>query len=221
MEELYFAKKERPESARMKIITKILVVLGVLALVPGFTAQAVTSPPPKHREITVWIASPTGSLIGSGYASSYLTNIRAKTIGQEDPKLRNAIDSLDGLGMLEVKGFGLVPAAVAWQTETRMRSLIAQQAETGLSYGELLIANSLAAKGEESFDHIVAMRAKTRTWGELAEQLHVDPDFIVARANAASRRIVAVDFRSRRGITHQKNISLTSINPHDQQAMHH
>ena len=34
-------------------------------------------------------------------------------------KLRNAINSLDGLGMLEVKGFGLVPAAVAWQTETR------------------------------------------------------------------------------------------------------
>jgi hypothetical protein len=114
-----------------------------------------------------------------------------------------------------------VPAAVAWQTETRMRTLIAQQAETGLSYGELLIANSLAAKGKESFDHIVAMRAKSRTWGELAEQLQVDLDLIVTRANAASRRIVAVDFRSRRGITHQKNISLTSINPHNQQAVHH
>src|SRR5450432_4371155 len=150
----------------MKIMTKFLVVLGVLALVPGFTAQAHGSQSPKHHDLTVWVQGQQGSFIGGGYASSYLTNIRARTIGKEDPKLRNAVDSLDVLGMLPVKGFGLVPAAVSWQTEMPMRTLIEQQAETGLSYGELLIANSLAAKSEESFAQIIAMRAKTRTWGE-------------------------------------------------------
>jgi hypothetical protein len=199
----------------MKIRTKFLVVLGVLALVPGFTAQAHASQSPKHRDLTVWVDGQLGSLVGRGYASSYLTNIRAKTIGKEDPKLRNAIDSLDGLGMLPVKGFGLVPAAVSWQTETPMRTLIEQQAETDLSYGELLIANSLAAKSEESFAHIIAMRAKTRTWGELAEQLRINPDIIVTRANTASKRIVAVEFRSRRS-EREPGTNYTSINPHTQ-----
>ena len=157
----------------MKIVMQGLVVLGILALIPSVSGQAQEEP---HHDITVWISSPVGSHLGSGYASSYLTNIRARTIGQEDPKLRNAINRLDGLGMLPVKGFGLVPAAVAWQTETRMRTVIVQQAETGLSYGELLIANTLAAKSKESFADVVAMRTKTRTWGELAEQLHVNPE---------------------------------------------
>ena len=72
----------------------------------------------EHREITKWISSPTGSLIGSGYTSTYLTNIRAKTTERDDAKLRGAINMLDGLGMVEVRGFGLLPAAVAWQAET-------------------------------------------------------------------------------------------------------
>jgi len=204
----------------MKIITKFLVVLGVFALVPGFTAQAHGSQSPKHRDLEVWIDAKLGSHLGSGYASSYLTNIRARTIEKEDPKLRNAIDSLDGLGMLPVKGFGLVPAAVSWLTETHIHTLVEQQAESGLSYGELLIAHLLAAKGEESFAQIVAMRAKTRTWGELAKQLQIDPDFLVTRVSAASSRIRLVDFQTRRP-SRARNPSLTSNNPHTQTAHLH
>ena len=204
----------------MKIITKFLVVLGVFALVPGFTAQAHGSQSPKHRDLEVWIDAKLGSHLGSGYASSYLTNIRARTIEKEDPKLRNAIDSLDGLGMLPVKGFGLVPAAVSWLTETHIHTLVEQQAETGLSYGELLIAHLLAAKGEESFAQIVAMRAKTRTWGELAKQLQIDPDFLVTQVNAASSKIRLVDFQTRRP-SRARNLSLTSNNPHTQTAHLH
>ncbi|MDQ3199699.1 MAG: hypothetical protein M3Q46_11050 [Verrucomicrobiota bacterium] len=159
-------------------IKRVVLKLGLLALVPGLTAQAQTSPAPAHREITVWISSPTGSHLGAGYASSYLTNIRARTLGQDDPKLRQAIQSLEGLGMKPVKGFGLLPSAVAWQSEKRMRTIIQQQADTGLSYGELLLANALAAKSRKSFDRIVSMRAKTRSWDDLADQLDVDRDFL-------------------------------------------
>lgn len=202
----------------MKIITKFLALLGVLTLAPGFTTQAQSSQSPKHRDLEVWIDAKVGSHLGSGYASSYLTNIRARTIEKEDPKLRNAIDSLDGLGMLPVKGFGLVPAAVAWQTKTHIHTLVEQQAETGLSFGELLIAHLLAAQSEESFAHIVAMRAKTPTWGKLAEQLNIDPDFLVTRANAASSRIRLVDFRTRRRPQREAGTNYTSVNPHTQTA---
>ena len=197
----------------MKI--KILLVVGVCSLLSGFTVQTLAAQSSEHRDITVWIASPTGSHLGAGYVSTYLTNIRAKTIGEEDPKLRNAINRLDGLGMLPVKGFGLVPAAVAWQTETRMRTVIVQQAETGLSYGELLIANTLAAKSKESFAQVVALRTKARTWGELAGQLHVDPDLLITRARIASLRIRAVDAKFRQK-PQKDNTSWTSNNPHTQ-----
>jgi hypothetical protein len=205
----------------MKTTIKFLVVLGVLAVIPGFTAQAQSSQPRKHRELTVWVQNQRGSFIGSGYASTYLTNIRARTLGKEDPNLRNSINALDGLGMLPVQGFGLLPAAVAWQTGTSMRTLIEQQAETGLSYGELLIANSLAAKSKQDFDTVMAMREKTRTWGELAEQLHVSPDLIISRANTAAKRIVDAEFLSDRRKQHAQDPSVTSINPHIQRSAHY
>ena len=204
----------------MKIIVKIFVALGALALVPSLIAQEKTVSLQKHRELTVWVSAPTGSHLGNGYASTYLTNIPARTIGKENPNLRNAIHSLDGLGMLSVRGLGLLPAAVAWQTDISMRKLIEQQATTGLSYGELLMVNSLAAKSSESFDNVVAMRQKTRTWGELADELQVDPGFIVARADTAAKRIRAVDYRNRHRQQHD-NTTVTNTHPHTQERNHH
>lgn len=182
-----------------------LVALGVLALVPGFAAQAQTSG--GHVERTVWVQAQPGTLIGHGYASSYLTNIRAKTIGKEDPKLRVAIDTLDALGMLEVKGFGLLPAAVSWQTEVPMRTLIEQQTETNLSYGELLLSNSLAAKSGRTFEEIVGLRENTRTWGELMRQLQVSPEIIVTQAGAACQRILTADVRYRRKLQREDDLA--------------
>ena len=204
----------------MKIIAKIFFALGALALVPSLIAQEKTVSLQKHRELTVWVSAPTGSHLGNGYASTYLTNIPARTIGKENPNLRNAIHSLDGLGMLSVRGLGLLPAAVAWQTDISMRKLIEQQATTGLSYGELLMVNSLAAKSSESFDNVVAMRQKTRTWGELADELQVDPGFIVARADTAAKRIRAVDYRNRHRQQHD-NTTVTNTHPHTQERNHH
>jgi hypothetical protein len=57
------------------------------------------------------------------------------------------------------------------QTKVPVRTLVSQQVDTRLSYGELLIANSLAEGSQKSFKEIIAMRIKTKTWGELAMQL--------------------------------------------------
>lgn len=71
----------------MKTFHKFLLVLGGLSLVPGLTRAAPSAAAPQPRDLTVWIDSPTGSLIGDGYVRTFLTNIRARTIGKEDPKL--------------------------------------------------------------------------------------------------------------------------------------
>ncbi len=196
----------------MKVVSKVPILLGILLFVPGFAGLAES---PKHREITVWRSSPTGSLIGSGYASTYLTNIRAKTTRHDQAKLRQAIDALDGLGMIEVRGVGLLPAAVAWQSQTTMRQVIAEQAETGLSYGELLMAHTLAIESKRDLPQIVALRRGTGNWGELARQLGVSSETIVLRANLASDRIRAVDTKSRQ--PGPGDVSLTQSRPN----LHH
>ncbi len=205
----------------MKTFHKFLAALGGLALAPGLTHGAQTAPASKPRDITVWVSGSTGSLLGRGYTSTYLTNIRARTIGKEDPKLRRAIESLEGLGMLRVRGFGLVPSAVAWQSRLPMRKVIQQQAATGLSYGELLLANVLAQKSRQSFEQVVEMRRRTRTWGELANQLEVSPAFLVSRVEIASQRIRLVENSLRRRPMSDGGTSLAGANPHTQHAHHH
>ncbi len=205
----------------MKTFHKFLAALGGLALLPGSIEAAPASPAPKHRDITVWVSSPTGTLLGRGYVSTYLTNIRARTIAKEDAPLRNAIVSLEALGMTPVRGFGLVPAAVAWQSKLPMRKVIQQQAASGLSYGELLLANVLAEKSRQSFEQVVAQRARTRTWGELANQLQVSSDFLVSRVQIASQRIKLVESSLRRRPMSDGGTSLAGANPHTERAHHH
>jgi hypothetical protein len=201
----------------MKVVSKVLVLLGVLTLIPGFASLADS---PQHREITMWIASPVGSHLGSGYASTYLTNIRAKTIARENPRLREAIDLLDGLGMVQIRGLGLVPAAVAWQSQTSIHELVAEQAQTGLSYGELLMAHALASESKHDLNDVVAMRANTRTWGQLAEQLGVSPDVIILRANTASSKIRAADKKTRQRGPRDPSLQNTNPNLHHYSLLH-
>ena len=199
-----------------------MTLLGVITIVPGLTAAMKTSATvPKPRDVTVWVSSPAANMHGGGYSSAFLTNIRARTIGKDDPKLRKAIVSLDDLGMLQVKGFGLVPAAVAWQSELPMRKVIQQQAATGLSYGEILMANSIAAKSGRSFNRVVSLRASSQNWGAVSDQLGVSSDYIVARANIAARQIIGVEFRTRSRSLREAGTNYTVINARKLQAHLH
>ena len=103
----------------------------------------------------------------------------------EEPVFREAIDTLDAQSGRVVRGTGLVPGAVSEETRVPVRTLIAQQAETGLSYGELLVADSLAVGSGQSFARILAMRAKTQTWAELSWKLRIHPRSLIARARGA------------------------------------
>lgn len=83
----------------------------------------------------------------------------------------------------------MLPAVVSAQTGVPIATLKAQQAETGLSYGELLVADSLAVGSGNSFARILRMRSKTQTWAELSLRLRINPGSLVARARAASLSI--------------------------------
>jgi hypothetical protein len=150
---------------------RFLVVLGVLALFPGPSSNA------------------DAPSLSKTAASSNSVRFHARTMTGEEPAFRRAIDSLDGQNGKVMRGVGLVPAAVSTQTGVSVGTLAAQQAETGLSYGELLVADSLAVGSGNSFARILAMRAQTQTWAELSLKLRINPNSIVARAQAAFNSI--------------------------------
>ena len=56
-------------------------------------------------------------------------------------------------------------------TDVAATTLEQEKARTGLSYGELYVAHSLALACHRTFDQIVAMKKKGRTWIQIA-QLH-------------------------------------------------
>jgi hypothetical protein len=155
----------------VKRTPRFLVVLGVLAFFPGPSSNA------------------DAPSLSKTAASSNSVRFHARTMTGEEPAFRRAIDSLDGQSGKVMRGVGLVPAAVSTQTGVSVGTLAAQQAETGLSYGELLVADSLAVGSGNSFARILAMRAQTQTWAELSLKLRINPNSIVARAQAAFNSI--------------------------------
>ena len=175
---------------------KIALVVATGCAVVGVIAPALhaaPSPSPASKERTVWVPPPAGSLLGGGYVKAGDADkgppASAARLSGEYAPLRKAIIELDAQGGTVVEGFALIASAVAWQTKVPVNTLKQQHSSTGLTYGELLIANSLAAGNNTTFDSIVAMKRKARSWSDLAKQLKINPDSIVARARAASESI--------------------------------
>ena len=115
-----------------------------------------------------------------------LTRLHAKTMTGENLPFRRAIEALDAQSNKRVAGVDMVAAAVSWQTGVSIPRLKAQQVETGLSYGELLVADSLSIGSGNSFAKILRLRSRTQTWAELSLKLRINPGSLVARVQAAS-----------------------------------
>ncbi len=79
-----------------------------------------------------------------------------------------------------------------------IRELVVQQANTRLSYGELLLVNLIAAESKQSFESILSMRQENRRWREVMEKLQVDPGLVASKAKFASARIQDAEARRRR-----------------------
>lgn len=152
------------------------------------------------NERGVWVPPPLGSHIGGGYSKSGDTNNKsASTLGtvQENTPLGKAVATLDAKADTVVEGYTLLPTAVSWQTKVPAEVLKKQRAKSGLTYGQLLVANSLATGSGKSFEQILALRAKTQSWSQLAENIHVSAKSIVGRLNAADDSLKYAESRSR------------------------
>ena len=74
-----------------------------------------------------------------------------------------------------------------------------QRTRTGLGYGGLMIANSLARETGRNFDEIVAMKESGMGWGRIAQENGVKLGPIVSRLNRADRGFRAVKVKSAPG----------------------
>ena len=179
--------------------TVILVASLTVATTIILPCQAQTSAPAKKR--TVWVEPPTGSLLGRGAIDAGDHDdgrSAAATVSvAEKPTFRTALGALDAQSATVVEGWALIGPAVAWQTGVPLDTLKKQRAATGLSFGELLVANSLASGSGKSFNEIVRMKAKAQTWSQLAQQLNINIDSISARLRTASESVKYAESRRR------------------------
>ena len=179
--------------------TVILVASLALATTIILPCQAQTSAPAKKR--TVWVDPPTGSLLGRGAINAGDQgdgrSSAATVSAAEKPTFRTALGDLNAQSATVVEGRSLIGPAVSGQTGVPLDTLKKQRAATGLSFGELLVANSLASGSGKSFNEIVRLKAKAQTWSQLAQQLNVNIDSISARLRTASESVKYADSRRR------------------------
>ncbi len=175
-------------------LMKATLIIATGCAVLWAAPQAVSAPSdarPKKR--TVWVDAPTGSLLGRGVVDAGDTDAgppqSAARLAAENPALRSAVVKLDAEAKTNVEGWTLIANAVAWQTKVPVKTLKQQHETTGLTYGELLIANSLAMGSGNSFEAVLAMKQKSKTWAEVAKQLKINPDSLTARARAATESL--------------------------------
>ena len=189
----------------MKIVTTMTTCLAVIIAII-LPCQAQTSVPQKKR--TVWVDAPTGSLLGRGTIDAGDNDVArpstAAVSAAEKPSFTAALSNLNAQSATTVEGWSLIIPAVSWQTGVPVETLKKQRFATGLSFGELLVANSLAGASGKSFNQILAMKAKSQGWGQLAKQLNIDIDSVTARLRTAGESIKYAE--SRRNKRRDQNI---------------
>lgn len=79
--------------------------------------------------------------------------------------------------------------AISSETNVPVATLIDQRDRTGLGYGGLFIANSLASATGKTFDEIAAEKANGHGWGRIAKENNVKLGPIVSQARHAEKTI--------------------------------
>jgi hypothetical protein len=136
----------------------------------------------------------------------------AVSLAADSAALRTAIANLDSHSDVELQGFALISTAVSMQTNVPVETVRRQHSITGMSYGELLIANTLAKTSGKSFDAIMAMKSKSRSWGELAGKVGVSEGSIIAKAHSATDSLTFAEAKSER--RRQQNVRDTIDTAH-------
>ncbi len=84
----------------------------------------------------------------------------------------------------------LVLKAVSQQTRLPEKTLQSQMSATHLSYGELLMANSIVEGSGKNLNAVLAMKGG-KSWASVSKQLWVDPNSIMNRLHNAEMTVQA------------------------------
>jgi len=180
---------------RIASVLKAFVVALAVVVVSPCVAQT------KKR--TVYTAPPTGSLLGGGYSDAGDPEpknqpSKATTLsGNDNASFRDALMKFDAQSGTIVDGYALVGPAVKLQTGVPIETLQRQHEVTRLTYGELLVANSLANGGGKKFNDIIALKNKGQSWTQISKQLGVNIESVTARLKTASESIRYAQSRKR------------------------
>ena len=90
---------------------------------------------------------------------------------------------------------------ISTQTGIPVVTLEEQHTRTGLGYGGLLIANSLAAETGRTFDEIVALKQSGQGWGRIAKDHNVKLGPIVSRTKRADASFREIKVKTNKGQT--------------------
>jgi hypothetical protein len=109
--------------------------------------------------------------------------------------LNNAIVNLNAISQLayaKTSTYGAVSA----QTGVPVVQCVADRRATGLNYGDLLVAESIATATGKSVHAVVAEQAKGQSWASVARHNRINPASLTARLQTAAEVMHAVAERS-------------------------
>jgi hypothetical protein len=199
-----------PHTAAKSVALTATLAAAIALVLP---CQAQTSDASKKR--TVWVDPPMGSLLGRGSVDTgYQKDSRStnSTVAAgEKPDFTAALNELDALSGTLVEGWSMIGPAVSLQTGVPVETVKQQRDATGLSFGEILVANSLAKGSSKSFNEIVRLKGASKNWSGVAKHLNINIDSVTVRLRAASDAVKHAD--SRRRNRREQNIRDNMVDP--------
>jgi len=125
----------------------------------------------------------------------------------DEANLNRVLGSLNARANLP-DGKNYVMATVSRETKVPIKTLAAEQSQTGFGFGELFAAHTIAAAGGRSFQEIAALRLKQRkNWSQISQQLNVDITMVTKKARQAD---MVVDYAYNRS-TNRPNSNINML----------
>jgi predicted ATPase with chaperone activity len=103
---------------------------------------------------------------------------------EDEATLNQAIATLNGQAKTVDKK--IVLGAVAQQTNVPEKTLESQMAATHLTYGELVVANSLAQGSGQAMTNILALK-KGKGWAEVSREVKINPASVIDRVRTTQK----------------------------------
>ena len=106
----------------------------------------------------------------------------------DEAALHQAIAALNAKANDQVSS-DMVATSVAQETGVPVKTVKQQMSSTHLSYGDLLVADSLSAASGKSLAEIQAAHAKGKGWTQIAKDLSISSKSLVNRARHAKQTV--------------------------------